>query len=156
MMPVCEAVGVVARDWTIEDTATFARWFREEPKLWQYVPGLVRPLTTTEIFDHVGMRLREQKDGTALVIAVDRGGVLACQFVVSPRNGAEGCCHIVVAPAAQGYGIELAKAGIARAQVLGIRKLIGLPSPLLPQDVYLRFVRRCGFNIRYFGEWVAE
>lgn len=140
------------RTWTAEDTEQAIQWFAEDPTLWRYIPGLQRPLTSPEVRDHLHQRLQQQEQGAAMILAVDRGGSLACQFVVFPLVEGEGACHFLVARYAKGHGLELMRAAIAEAQRRGVKKIVGIPSPLLPQEPYLRFMRRLGFTIKFYGE----
>jgi RimJ/RimL family protein N-acetyltransferase len=146
------APALVARLWTDADTDQLVQWFADDPTLWQYVPGLRRALTADELREHAAVRLRQQLDGQALVIAVDRDGRLACQCVIHPLAGHEGACHFLVARWAKGHGVALIKTALAEAQRCGLTKIVGVPSPLLPQDVYIRFMRRVGFTIKFYGE----
>lgn len=143
---------LTTRTWTDADTQQLVAWFAEDPGLWRYIPGLDRPLSDAELQAHEAQRLTEQADGRALVIAVDADGRLACQCTIAPRVGSEGACHFLVAPWAHGHGVVLIRAALAEAQRCGLTKIIGIPSPLLPQDVYVRFMRRVGFAIKFYGE----
>lgn len=153
MTAVCVETPVLeARDWSDADTTHLVQWFTDDPSLWQYVPGLDRPLTAEEVRAHAAQRLAQQETGHALVLAVDRDGQLACQFVIAPLVGTEGACHVLVARWAKGHGLALLKTAIREAQRRGLRKIVAIPSPLLPQDAYLRFLRRLGFTIKFYGE----
>jgi len=140
------------RAWTDADTQQLVAWFAEDPGLWRYIPGLAQPLTDAELRAHEATRLAEEAEGRALVIAVDADGRLACQCTIAPRIGSEGACHFLVAPWAHGHGVVLIRAALAAAQQAGLTKIVGIPSPLLPQDVYVRFMRRVGFAIKFYGE----
>lgn len=141
-----------ARPWTDADSEQLVAWFAADTGLWRYIPGLERPLTAAELRAHQAQRLAQQAEGRALVIAVDRDGQLACQCTIAPRVGAEGACHFLVAPSAKGHGVALIRAALAEAHRCGLQKIVGIPSPLLPEDVYVRFMRRVGFAIKFYGE----
>jgi RimJ/RimL family protein N-acetyltransferase len=143
---------LIARLWTDADTEQLVQWFAEDSTLWQYIPGMARPLTSDELRAHAVTRQVQQHEGRALVIAVEREGRLACQCTIFPRQGTEGACHFLVARWAKGHGVALIREALAEAQRRGLTKIVGIPSPLLPQDVYIRFMRRVGFTIKFYGE----
>lgn len=152
---VVAAPSLQARQWTPADTEQLVQWFADDPTLWQYMPGRDQAPTEAELRTHAAARFVQEAAGQALQLAVERDGRLACQFVIYPLVGEEGSCHVLIAPWAHGHGIALLKAAIAEAQRRGVRKIVGLPSSKLPLDVYLRFMRRVGFTIKFYGEIAA-
>lgn len=144
----------VVRDWTARDTDALCTWFATDDTMWRYMPGIEAAPSEATLRAHLAERLAQHARGEALVLAIGTADdvVLAGQFILHPLLGAEGNCHLLVAPRHQGHGVAVARCGIQAAQARGVRKIIGIPSSKLPMDVYLRFMRRVGFTIRFYGE----
>lgn len=138
------------RPWTDADTETFLSWFVAEPTLAARI-GLhdARPLTIVRL---IAERQRDERDGRALIRAIDDDEGLAAHVTVSPILAEGSAVHICLAPRVRGRGFDLARAALAEARRLGLKRLIAPCSPSADPRVQQRWLRRVGFQVRYYGE----
>lgn len=141
------------REWTEAYTEQLQEWFQLDGDLWRYV-GFSQPPTVGDLHTHVVNRMWQELGGSAKLRAiVDEHDDLVAYVTLYPHLPTHSVCHIIIAPWMRGHGVAIGKCALEGCKALGVTTVLAPTMPLVDPRVHTRWLRRVGFDIKYYGEW---